>query len=717
MKIAKIIFNAFLLLILFSCENSGSLQAQTAHAYTMYNDDGSKNPIIHWDYSFSKKSDFKLNDIVTITFSADVPDYKWHLYSSQPTPEGAYKPTEFYTDKKNVNVTLVGPLKEQSKPFEEMDAIMGGMVRFFKEHKVKFKQDIKITGANAFLSGSLEFQVCISAEVDPSGKCIPGDFPVTMSFPVAGAIEAPAPVDTAHATSVIDSNKIDTAAQAIVPVVDDTAAAKPKEEGCKDVNLWLLFLEAFLLGFAAVLTPCVFPMIPLTVSFFTKNSSDKKKGVRNALLYGFFIVFMYTGLGLLISAVFGPTALYAMSINPWVNLGFFVMLFVFALSFLGMFEITLPSSWVNKMDEKSERGGILGIFFMALTLALVSFSCTGPLVGTALVEAASGGCVWSPIISMLGFSSALAIPFCLFAIFPGWLNSLPKSGGWLNSVKVVLGFLELALGMKFLSQADLVMKWHLLDREIFIGAWIVIFGCLGLYLIGKLVLPHDSPSDRISVPRLILGMFTFAFVLYLVPGLWGARLAFVSGLIPPPNTEMGVRILGQKESNAGSLNGEICAKKDRKYLEILRETESHGFCTFFDIDDAIAFAAEKNKPLFIDFTGHTCANCRQMEQKVWSKPEVNKILKEQYVMVSLYTDEKAELEKEETVNGKTVSTLGKKWLNYQIAHYSKYGQPYYVLMDLDKSSLNPPRGYTGSVEEYAGWLQDGVERFGEKHGK
>ena len=445
-------------------------------------------------------------------------------------------------------------------------------------------------------------------------------------------------------------------------------------------------------------------MIPMTVSFFTKQSKTKAAGIRNAFFYGISIIVIYVILGSLVTAIFGADSLNALSTNVWFNIIFFVLLVVFASSFLGAFEIMLPNSWANKVDQQADRGGIVGILFMALALAIVSFSCTGPIVGTLLVEAASKGGI-APIVGMLGFSSALALPFMLFAMFPGWLNTLPKSGGWLNTVKVFLGFLELALAFKFLSNADLVLQTHLLEREVFLAIWIAIFGIMALYLFGKITLPHDSPLPYISVGRLYLGILVLTFTVYLIPGLWGAPLKLISGFPPPSNYSESPFGFG---AVSGMTSGEGVLPEGAKLA-------AHGIVAFEDYDKGLAYAKEVNKPVLLDFTGYACVNCRKMEDYVWSDERVLSILKEEVVLISLYVDYKKELPKEEQkvseTTGKMIKTIGNKWSDLQIRKYKANAQPYYVLMGLDEENLNDPVGYTPDIEEYQQWLTSGIANF------
>jgi thiol:disulfide interchange protein DsbD len=441
-------------------------------------------------------------------------------------------------------------------------------------------------------------------------------------------------------------------------------------------------------------------MIPMTVSFFTKQSKDRSKGIKNAIIYGVSIIVIYVLLGTAIVAIFGPDALNELSTSVAFNLIFFALLVFFAASFLGAFEIVLPNSWANKVDRQADRGGIIGIFFMALALAIVSFSCTGPIVGTLIVEAASKGGI-APIVGMLGFSSAIALPFMLFALFPGWMNSLPKSGGWLNTVKVSLGFLELALAFKFLSKADLVSQAHLLEREVFLAIWVAVFLAWVLYLFGKISLPHDSPITHISTGRLFMGLFVLSFTIYLIPGLWGAPLKLISGFPPP---------LYYSESPYGIGNtGEGDLLKDTKVI-------SHGLQAFTDYEKGLKYAKSVNKPVLLDFTGHGCENCRKMEDYVWSDPKVLSILKDELVLISLYVDDKEALDEKDIyvspTTGKRIKTIGNKWSDFQITKYETNSQPQYLILDTDGNTISDgSTSYDPDIKKYEKWLQNGISKF------
>ncbi|MEQ9048788.1 MAG: thioredoxin family protein, partial [Marinoscillum sp.] len=467
-------------------------------------------------------------------------------------------------------------------------------------------------------------------------------------------------------------------------------------------SLWSILITAFLAGLVALLTPCVYPMIPITVSIFLKQSKSRKEGVGKALIYGLSIIVFFSLLGFLISLIWGFTALNELSTHWLFNLIIFSVFVLFALSFFGLFEITLPSGLVTKIDRQADRGGLIGIFFMAITLVLVSFSCTFPIVGTALINTLSGGSIIEGTTAMFGFSLAFAIPFTGFAIFPTWLKSMPESGGWLNSVKVVLGFLELALALKFLSVADLAYHWGLLDREVFIALWIAIFGLLGLYLIGKLKLKSDTDSDKISVARLMLAVCTFSFVIALIPGLWGAPLKSLSGFLPPMSTHN----FNLLQEEAG---GNTC--EEPKYNDILEWP--HGLQGYFDYDQAVACAKEQGKPIFIDFTGHGCVNCREMEQRVWSDPAVLKRLSENFVLVALYVDDRTKLSESEwyssTYDGKTKKTIGQQNADFQITRFNNNAQPFYVILNEDEKLLIPPKAYDLDISAFVDFLDKALE--------
>lgn len=518
------------------------------------------------------------------------------------------------------------------------------------------------------------------------------------------AIMVPTDLEFTDGTDSSSISSADTTESVIQDVKTDTTEKQ---------SLWGIFITGIIGGFAAFLMPCIFPMVPLTVSFFTKKAGSRTKGISQALLYGLFIIVIYVALGMLITIAFGSDALNELSTNGVFNFIFFLILIAFAASFFGAFEITLPSSFVNKIDAKSDKGGFVGLFFMAFSLALVSFSCTGPIIGTLLVEAASKGERLGPAIGMLGFSIALAIPFVIFAIFPSMLKSMPKSGGWLNSVKVVLGFLELALALKFLSNVDLAYHWNWLDREVFLALWITIFGLMGLYLIGKIKFAHDSTLTHLSVPRTFFAVIVFAFVIYMVPGMWGAPLKSISAFLPPSATQD----FDLSVSNFGPANTQTNPEsKKKKYYEIFHKRGTpKGFEPYYDYNEALAAAKEVNKPVLIDFTGWNCVNCRKMEANVWTDPKVANLLKNSFVMAELFVDDRTELPPSEqfisTYSGKKIKTIGNKNSDFQAATFNSNSQPLYVIVDTEGKVLVPQTGADYNVDSYAAFLQSGIDAF------
>jgi thiol:disulfide interchange protein len=519
-----------------------------------------------------------------------------------------------------------------------------------------------------------------------------------------------APADTVAATS--PTTEVKTAKDSTATAAVAAATDKKAEEQ----SLIGIFITGFIGGLAALLMPCIFPMLPLTVSFFTKGSQTKSKAVSRAMFYGLSIIVIYVVLGLLVTVIFGADALNSLSTNGVFNFLFFVLLMIFAISFLGAFEITLPSSWVNKMDANSDKGGLAGLFFMAGTLALVSFSCTGPIIGTLLVQAATSGALLGPAIGMFGFSFALAIPFALFAMFPSWLSALPKSGGWLNSVKVVLGFLELALAMKFLSNVDLAYHWNWFDREIFLVLWIVIFGLMGLYLLGKLKFSHDSPVNFLSIPRLMISIVVLSFTIYMIPGLWGAPLKSISAFLPPQGTQDFDLYTPTLTGGNGSSGAVVHDEGKHKYADIFHAPLNLN--VFFDYDEGLAYAKKVGKPIMIDFTGHACVNCRKMEANVWPDKAVYSTLSNDYVIIQLYVDDKTELEASEkyksTFSGKAINTIGNKWSDVQASKFNSNSQPFYVLLGHDEKTLVPPTGANYDPEEYLHFLESGLTAFKKK---
>lgn len=510
----------------------------------------------------------------------------------------------------------------------------------------------------------------------------------------------------------------ETVAKAKPEAVKTAAAVVTKEEE-KPKTLWQVFVAGLLGGFAALIMPCIYPLLPLTVSFFTKKAGSRSKGIAHSLIYGLSIIVIYVSLGFAVSLIFGSDALNELATSGIFNLFFFLMLVVFGISFLGAFEITLPSSLANKLDENADRGGLTGIFFMAATLVVVSFSCTGPLIGTLLVDAASKGERLAPALGMLGFSSALAIPFTLFALFPSLLKSLPKSGGWLNSVKVVLGFLELAFALKFLSGVDLAYHWNWLDREVFLSLWIAIGLLMGLYLIGKIKFSHDSDLPYLSVPRLFVALGVFAFTLYMIPGLWGAPLKVISGFLPPPATQDFV--LSNNVGGGETAPVQEVSIKKKKYEELFVNGKHAGLNEWYDMEQAMQVSKELNKPVLIDFTGWFCANCRKMENEVWTDPRVHKRLSNDFVMLELYVDEKFELPKNEQFvspySGKTIKTIGNKWSDYEAKNFNVNSQPYYVIVNAKGDVLVPPQGANYDVNNYIEFLDSGKAAYQKNNGR
>jgi len=637
---------------------------------------------VKWSTSVQKISDIEYNLIATATIESG-----WHLYS-QVVPEGGPIPTTFtFIDSKHYS--LVNKTQEE-EGHEIDDSVFEMRIKFF-ENKAEFKQRVIVLNDINTIDAEVEFMVC------DDEKCLPPNN-IDLAFKIASNA----------VTNITAVDKVKTA----VEEKGEAKYLKLKKSQKKEKSKGLLgtFLIAFLFGFTALLTPCVFPMIPMTVSFFTKQSKNKAQGIRNAIIFGISIVVIYVLLGTVITAIFGASALNALATNVWFNVIFFLLLVIFAVSFLGAFELTLPSSWGTKVDAQADKGGIVGIFFMALALAIVSFSCTGPIVGSILVEAASGGNQIGPIIGMLGFSLAIALPFALFAAFPGWMNSLPKSGGWLNTVKVILGFLELAFAFKFLSNADLVLQLHWLEREVFLAIWITIFGTLALYLFGKIQLPHDSPLSNISVGRLSLGLLSLTFAIYMLPGLWGAPLNLISAF--PPAQHYSESPYGVGYTKLGDGGGMSHAEiPDGAHL-----MAPHNILAFNDYYKGLAYAKKVGKPIMIDFTGYACVNCRKMEQNVWAKDKVLKILKEDVVLISLYVDDRRKLEADEVVDsqlkiGKKLKNIGQKWSEFQTIKYKTNSQPFYVLMNHNEENLIDPVAYTPNVDEYYAWLKEGLSKF------
>jgi thiol:disulfide interchange protein DsbD len=517
-------------------------------------------------------------------------------------------------------------------------------------------------------------------------------------------------IPTAADSLAIRKKHLDSVKKAEVAKKAITLVPKPDE---KPKTLWQIFFGCFLGGFAALIMPCIYPLLPLTVSFFTKKSGSKGKAVGQSLLYGLSIIIIYVLLGVIVSLLFGPGALNALATNGIFNFFFFLLLVVFGISFLGAFEITLPSSLANKLDQNSDKGGVAGIFFMAATLVVVSFSCTGPLIGGLLAAAATKGERLGPAVGMFGFSLALALPFTLFALFPSWLKSLPKSGGWLNSVKVVLGLLEIAFSLKFLSNVDLAYHWNWFDREVFLSLWIALGVIGGLYLIGKIKFSHDSDLPYLSVPRTFIAVIVFAFVFYMIPGLWGAPLKVISGFLPPPATQ-DFDLSNLTGSSAGP--EQKSSIKEKKYEAVFARGKHKGLNEWYDYNQALQVSKELNKPVLIDFTGWNCPNCRKMENEVWTDPEVRKRIQNDFVLLELYVDEKTtQLPASEVytseLTGKKITSLGDKNADYETTKFNTNSQPYYVITDSEGNILVPPQGAKFDVDNYINFLDSGIAAY------
>ncbi|MDY6114698.1 MAG: cytochrome c biogenesis protein CcdA [Alloprevotella sp.] len=639
-------------------------------------------------------------------------DKGWHVYSAQVPADGP-NPTAFVVDKIS-GAKLKGGLVEGAGKKTEYDDMFMMNVGYF-EGNMTFTQKVEITEKNFAIEGYLDYQACgegqcivDKAECKQSGTDGPtATTPekVAPAEPTAAVptVSAPTTTEDGTMTAALDSVLTETSPEAPIatattadsnlikawwsPSIGNLKALGGDEAAVADLAFWYIFILGFLGGLVALCTPCVWPIIPMTVSFFLKRTKDRKKAIRDAVLYGCSIVVIYVALGLIVTSIFGASALNDLSTNAIFNIFFFLMLLVFAASFFGGFEITLPSSWGNAVDSKADKTtGLLSIFLMAFTLSLVSFSCTGPVIGFLLVEAStSGGSIMAPAVGMLGFALALALPFTLFALFPSWLKSAPKSGGWLNVVKVVLGFLELAFALKFLSVADLAYGWHLLDRETFLALWIVIFALLGFYLLGKIKFPHDDDNTKVSVPRFFMALCSLAFAVYMVPGLWGAPLKAVSAFAPPMKTQ---------DFNLDPV-----------------KVEAH----FTDYDAGMAYARQTGRPVIVDFTGHGCVNCRQMEMAVWYDPAVRDLLMKDYVLISLYVDEKTRLPEPIVVNvdGKEekLRTIGDKWSYLQRMKFGANAQPFYVILNHDGQPLMPAYTFDTSVSKFIDFLKEGKSKL------
>ena len=655
--------------------------------------------VVKWTRSVEDNSPTEKTIVLTATIKPN-----WHLYATD-LPAGGPTPTHLLVDKIS-GAELVGKLTSDTKPIEKYDPNFEMNLRFFSG-KVTFRQKIRITDPTKFaFEGAIRHMACdderclspsnwdFSVQTKDLGK-LAGAAPTATAE--SQAPQAPTPImgepsadSTTSAPDTLSANQ--ETAQGVVsdlwaPVIPELKAYGDKALNQAEGSLWMLLVGGFLGGLVALVTPCVWPMIPMTVSFFLKRSKDRKKGIRDAVLYGISIIVIYVALGLAVSGAFGASALNDLATNAYFNIAFFLLLVFFAISFFGAFELVLPASWTNKMDEKADSAsGIVSIFFMAFTLSLVSFSCTGPIIGTLLVQAAtSSSGILAPAIGMLGFALALALPFTLFAIFPNLLQSMPKSGGWLNSVKVVLAFIELALALKFLSVADLAYGWRILDREVFLALWIVIFTLLGLYLIGKIRFPHDTPQEKTPIPMLFLAIASFAFALYMVPGLVGAPLRAISAFSPPLSTQ-----------DLNLYKGEVHAQ-------------------FSDYETGMAYAKQVGKPVIIDFSGYGCVNCRKMEASVWTDANVKATLDNDYVLITLMVDEKTALpetiEVEEAGKKVKLRTIGDKWSYLQRMKFGANAQPFYVLLDNEGKPLASSYAYNEDVPAYMDFLKSGLAEY------
>lgn len=692
---------------------------------------------VSWKFGAENISDKEATLVITANIEPG-----WHVYS-QFIEEGGPIPTSFKFQEDGFR--RVGSVTESPKAISAFDPNFNMQIAWHK-NQVRFSQKIKLLRPNIEVKGTLEFMVCNDT------NCLPPEevpFSISVNAPKGAVQKAPDPVKPAENPTVqskAESVNVVTLPQALEPdssavqknssalqmekdssLAGDSIVAsqnrpadqdRPVNKDVKDASspegqtLWGIFIAGLVGGFAAFLMPCIYPMVPLTTSFFTKRSGSRTKGIWNAVIYGVSIIVIYVALGMIITLLFGASALNEAASSALFNLLFFVIIIIFAISFLGAFEITLPSRFVNKMDQKSDRGGLIGIFFMAFTLALVSFSCTGPIIGYLLVEAVSSGALLGPAIGMLGFSIALAVPFILFALFPAFLKEMPKSGGWLNTVKVSLGFLELALAFKFLSNVDLAYHWGILDREVFLAIWIVIFALFGFYLLGKIRLSDSDGNGVLSLPRLFFAMLIFSFTVYMVPGMWGAPLKGISAWLPPQPTQD----FDLNKLTYGALSTADNNRTEgpaRKYAGIFHAP--HGLDAFYDYQEGLDYARKVNKPVLIDFTGWSCVNCRKMEASVWPDPEVLKLLSKDFVLISLYVDDKTELEESEKYvsefSGKKISRIGQKWSDMQASVFGTNSQPYYVIVDADGKRLIPPQAYNLDIQNYVQFLKDGIDAY------
>ena len=637
--------------------------------------------------SWEKKQTNTADGVVTLSFKATLKQ-GWHIYDVT-LPDGGPTPTHIELDGAK-GVKLLEGLKPSKKPTSIFDPNFDMNLRWYTG-SVTFEQKAQIGDPEHFvLSGDLVYMLCNDQTCLPPTR-LPFDIKASdLTTPLEMEATASEEANEEEPATTVESEVVNFTGDIWKPVVEEIKAYGDTTLSATDNSLLMIFVLGFLGGLIALLTPCVWPMIPMTVSFFLKRSKSRNAAIRDAVIYGLAIIVIYLTLGLLITAIFGPSALNDLATSALFNILFFALLVFFAVSFFGAFELVLPQSWTNKMDAKAEStSGLLSIFFMAFTLALVSFSCTGPIIGTLLVQAAtSGSSLLSPAVGMLGFAVALALPFTLFAVFPNFLQSMPKSGGWMTSVKVTLGFLELALSLKFLSVADLAYGWGILDRETFVALWIVIFALLGIYLLGKLKLPHDSDLPFVSVTRLFLAIISLSFAIYMVPGLWGAPLKAISAFAPPLYTQ--------------DFN--------------LYDSEVHP--KYHDYESGMRAAQSEGKPVLIDFSGYGCVNCREMEASVWTDPKVKGIIDDEFILVTLIVDDKTKLPKYiEVKDGdstRKLKTIGERWSYFQSHKFGSNAQPFYVMLDGNGLPLGPSFGFDKDVDHYVNWLQSGLEEYRKK---
>ena len=664
---------------------------------------------VKWEFTKERVSENEVYLILKATI-----DNRWYLYGRE-IPDGGPIPTSIHIDESE-HFELTGPVEDLIKPEIKFDPFFNMDLPLFSD-EASFRQKIRILTDQVFvITGFVEFMSC------DDERCLP---PQEREFEYTVNIRAESPVTAERAPAGISSAEEAAAKESAAAEATETEAAEseateatafeisPPADSAGTRSLWIFFFIAFAGGLAGLLTPCVFPMIPMTVSFFMQKQSGRANAIINAFIFGISVIAIYTSLGLLVSLTSVGAGFTSQLTSHWLpNLIFFLLFVAFAASFFGMFEIVLPGSLATKADRQADRGGYIGSFFMALTLVIVSLSCVGPIVGALLVEAATGAGM-KPVIGMFGFSLAFSIPFTLLAIFPSWLSKLPKSGGWLNSVKVVLGFIVLAFSLKFLSVVDQTYHWGILNRDLFIAIWIVLFTLLGFYLLGKIKFANDSDLPHISVPRLILAIASFSFVVYLIPGMFGAPLKSVSSLMPAQHTHSFdvMAMIRDAEFQGGRRPASLC--EEPRYSDFLHLP--HGLQGYFDLEQGLACAREQNKPVFLDFVGHACANCKEMEAKVWSDPRVLQRLREEFIIIALYVDDRTRLPEDEwitsTFDGRVKNTIGSKNLDYQITNFNTNTQPYYVLMDAGGNILSQPRGYNLDIEAFTGFLESGLERF------